>query len=332
MEPKKSETMSDLLYTLTRKSEWALASLRCAERYMKIFDDEVVGRMREEFLKQEPDSEHTFDLCIGLLRATAQGTVHKKCPMEEWPRLCRACITNARNIGDLGNDEDSGDYAYDVDPCEHIHPKCRCTPPDYDLYSYIQYKSEHSVDYSKILSIINRMRETLPVDWHPGSDEMVRDIIHPSLYCLVKGRSKLSDGTTTEDVDDERERYLWLPSEFSVVDDKVELKSYINNFPEEFVGDIVPYVGELLSSFLPSLREIITFGDRLQVIVKIASIHLNEDKPQYGGGSWHIEGVPAERIVATCINYLEMKGINNSFLEFRTPLGERGLTPAACLH
>ena len=33
------------------------------------------------------------------------------------------------------------------------------------------------------------------------------------------------------------------------------------------------------------------FNDQgLQVIVKLANIHLTPDKPTYKGGSWHVEG------------------------------------------
>ena len=29
---------------------------------------------------------------------------------------------------------------------------------------------------------------------------------------------------------------------------------------------------------------------RLHIIVKLASIHLTPEKPEYEGGSWHVEG------------------------------------------
>lgn len=33
------------------------------------------------------------------------------------------------------------------------------------------------------------------------------------------------------------------------------------------------------------------YGDRgLQIIVKLANIHLTPEKPNYGGGTWHVEG------------------------------------------
>ena len=47
------------------------------------------------------------------------------------------------------------------------------------------------------------------------------------------------------------------------------------------------------------------------------SIHLEQDKPKYKGGSWHIEGMPYERIVATGLHYLEVENVTDSFLEFR---------------
>ena len=47
-------------------------------------------------------------------------------------------------------------------------------------------------------------------------------------------------------------------------------------------------------------------GRTLQVIVKLANIVLDETKPDYPGGSWHVEGMLNERIVATGIYYCEI--------------------------
>ena len=46
-------------------------------------------------------------------------------------------------------------------------------------------------------------------------------------------------------------------------------------------------------------------GRKLQVITKIASIHLTPEKPRYGGGAWHVEGMVDESIVASAITYLD---------------------------
>ena len=39
------------------------------------------------------------------------------------------------------------------------------------------------------------------------------------------------------------------------------------------------------------------------VIVKLANIVLTPEKPRYEGGSWHVEGMMNERIVASGIYY-----------------------------
>ncbi|CAI7595234.1 unnamed protein product [Penicillium pancosmium] len=56
---------------------------------------------------------------------------------------------------------------------------------------------------------------------------------------------------------------------------------------------------------------------KLQVIVKLANIVLTPEKPEYEGGSWHIEGQLNERIVASAIYYYDSENITTSSLAFR---------------
>ena len=48
------------------------------------------------------------------------------------------------------------------------------------------------------------------------------------------------------------------------------------------------------------------FG-KLQIIVKLANIHLTSDKPEYKGGVWHVEGQPNEsmQVVLSSSHHLE---------------------------
>ncbi|KAF8630929.1 hypothetical protein AX17_005286 [Amanita inopinata Kibby_2008] len=55
----------------------------------------------------------------------------------------------------------------------------------------------------------------------------------------------------------------------------------------------------------------------LQVIVKLANIHLTPDKPEYEGGTWHVEGQLNERICATALYYYDSENITTSHLAFR---------------
>lgn len=55
----------------------------------------------------------------------------------------------------------------------------------------------------------------------------------------------------------------------------------------------------------------------LQIIFKLANIHLTPEKPDYEGGTWHIEGALNEHICATALFYYDEENITESSLAFR---------------
>ncbi|MEU6160748.1 DUF4246 domain-containing protein, partial [Streptomyces sp. NPDC047130] len=237
-------------------------------------------------------------------------------------------------------------------------------------------------------------------DWHPGSDGQVLDLVHPSLFCLVR---EVSGGPERAWQRDNRwgqkyefsERFQWLPTDVEVGDDgEVAFRSYVNNvhpvehrelaevLPELFARirplfenvltdlrrpqtlrieadpygwydsseparpdpkDVeayaayrealntwydnrrpdVPDAPEYVPPELPDETERVDLrGRNLQVIVKLATIHLTPEKPEYAGGSWHVEGMENERIVSTCLYYWDNENITESRLSFRTALDE----------
>lgn len=83
----------------------------------------------------------------------------------------------------------------------------------------------------------------------------------------------------------------YLPSEVRVEGDEAHFESPITNFQ----GDVT-VLEQALSSFLPSLRKVLRRDNltKLQVIVKLSSTE--------GEKEWHSEGLPRERIVATCVH------------------------------
>eukprot|EP00658_Telonema_sp_P-2_P010732 TRINITY_DN14058_c0_g1_i2.p2 TRINITY_DN14058_c0_g1~~TRINITY_DN14058_c0_g1_i2.p2 ORF type:complete len:269 (-),score=71.69 TRINITY_DN14058_c0_g1_i2:375-1181(-) len=70
----------------------------------------------------------------------------------------------------------------------------------------------------------------------------------------------------------------------------------------------------------PPSRVVDLKGRRLQVMVKLASVMLTPDNPEYPGGVWHVEGMKNEQIVASGIFYFDCKNITPSHLEFRTAI------------
>lgn len=54
----------------------------------------------------------------------------------------------------------------------------------------------------RLLCEVNKMRDVPDdeKDWHPGSDNQVLDLVHPSMYCLryQKSLAKNQDGSVTQ--------------------------------------------------------------------------------------------------------------------------------------
>ena len=203
--------------------------------------------------------------------------------------------------------------------------KNACTAPDSSLASYVKYHPKGLIDaelHAQCQRIIPDVAAKEPIDYHPGSNNQVRDLIHPSMYCYVKGVSDHYD-ETIEEVVNESVRYQWLPSEFVVAaDGKTTVSTYINNLKEDQYPEFGPTVERVFEAFLPSLEHVLKRSLRnqsVQVIVKVGHIVLIPDSPVYPGGSWHTEGLIHEHIAATCIHYVDVDNITDSFLEFRKP-------------
>ncbi|TFK26789.1 hypothetical protein FA15DRAFT_615143 [Coprinopsis marcescibilis] len=308
------------------------------------------------------------------------------------------------------------------------------------VYSADVVKSDIAIsrETKEALKRAVRLLEDVPAnrkDWHPGSNEQVLDLVHPSLFPLAYRRSKVlpigSNKTTLEDSikrcgegetvpaptylrsPNSRGRsqynpwsneYQWLPCEVDISGEKAKFTSFINNLHptkhlelygviEEALTGVIPLWEKALAPWaggkypdwfhrieygecqydpdpeygpdtdgpqrlpgesegdhwkrrrrwyidtrrvvLPepacsfeesklsniekrelNLKEL--YGDRgIQVIVKLANIHLTPEKPEYPGGSWHVEGKLNEHICATAIFYYSSENIGKSTLAFR---------------
>ncbi|MGC4979432.1 DUF4246 domain-containing protein [Streptomyces sp. DT193] len=262
----------------------------------------------------------------------------------------------------------------------------------------------------------SRLREAVQVleqvpeaeqDWHPGSDGQVLDLVHPSLFCLVRGVSggperAWQNPTNRYSKYEFSEKFQWLPTDVDVSDEgDVTFRSYINNVHPETHRELASVLPDLFARMRPLLENVLTDlrhprplrikadpygwyesrepeypdkssysdgeayeeafraweeahdlwwetrrptipdapaftrpelpdesarvdlrGRRLQVIVKLATIHLTPDKPDYPGGSWHVEGMLNERIVSTGIYYWDSENITESRLSFRAALDD----------
>ncbi|MFF4007806.1 DUF4246 domain-containing protein [Streptomyces sp. NPDC001717] len=261
----------------------------------------------------------------------------------------------------------------------------------------------------------SRLREAVRVleevpeaerDWHPGSDGQVLDLVHPSLFCLVREASGAPERAWRNPTNhyskyEFSEKFQWLPTDVDVSEDgEVAFRSYVNNVHPEDHRELAAVLPDLFGRMLPLLEKVLTDlrhprppridvdpygwydsepehpdrnsyadaeeytaavrayetaqddwwenrrpvipdapaftppaspdasarvdlrGRGLQVIVKLATIHLTPEKPEYAGGSWHVEGMLNERIVSTGLYYWDSENITESRLGFRAALDD----------
>jgi hypothetical protein len=110
-------------------------------------------------------------------------------------------------------------------------------------------------------------------DYHPGTRDVVLDIVHPSLFPYVRGVSKLKDGASLQEVSAgsdgrdfwgrpyEESRFQWLPSIFSVSSDghTVSIKSYINNLGDQKHKGLYATLEKLFAAFVPHFEEVYSY-------------------------------------------------------------------------
>ncbi|RJO76367.1 DUF4246 domain-containing protein [Nocardia panacis] len=252
----------------------------------------------------------------------------------------------------------------------------------------------------------SRLREAVRVleqvpeaerDWHPGSNGQVLDLVHPSLFCRVRGVSGTDESAWPKKPRNAQyavsEKFQWLPTDVEIgADGSVDFLSYINNVHPEDHRELAAVVPEVFARLRPLFEKVLTDlrqprpvrievdpyswydeadepvypsdgddkaavaeyesaweeweetrrpmvpdaptfspparpdtrvdlrGNRIQVIVKLANIHLTPESPEYPGGSWHVEGMLNERIVSTGIYYWDSANITDSALGFRAAI------------
>jgi hypothetical protein len=150
-------------------------------------------------------------------------------------------------------------------------PKNTLTVP-FDQYSDKVVTEEL---HDKFKQMTESYASTLPEkDYHPGSNDQVVNLVHPSLFCLVYGKSTDATGNLihfketipsqnwflgpTEDISQVwSECYQWLPSEFLVEEHgNVKIASYINSLPAN--TGLYPVMSQLFERAVPLFNKVLT--------------------------------------------------------------------------
>ncbi|KAJ7499568.1 hypothetical protein FB451DRAFT_1205882 [Mycena latifolia] len=156
--------------------------------------------------------------------------------------------------------------------------------------------------FERVLSQINGQDQDLYRDVRPGSGRIMVERV----FGTWSGYSNKYAGVSVPCVWDEEPEYI-----HGMTNEQYE--KLREDAPKRLPEAYAEYTGELEKTIVPySLR-----GRTIQCIVKLANIHLTPENPEYKGGSWHVEGMVNERIVASGIYYYEEENISESRLAFR---------------
>eukprot|EP00980_Cylindrotheca_fusiformis_P020115 scaffold7177_cov83-Cylindrotheca_fusiformis.AAC.1 len=154
------------------------------------------------------------------------------------------------------------------------------------------------------------------VDYHPHSNDIVRDIVHPAIYSYVKGVSPLlkseeeirslpsMSGPPIEQVDPSSQRldywgrayeasakYQWLPTYFDIGEDgNCTICDYVNNVvPRAMHEDLYLSLGQLFSQALPLIESVYSYCR----VVKEHHLRSDEDEVDFDDSTVdEIEEVP----------------------------------------
>lgn len=117
---------------------------------------------------------------------------------------------------------------------------------------------------------VQRLVDEEPPDYHPGSGTRVRDLVHPSLYPFVAGRSMSArkDDPGTDPAHDrfgrpfERSRFQWLPTRFDLDgSDRVTIGSYVNNLSRDRHPQAYDLLSQLFEAALPLFESVLGYVD-----------------------------------------------------------------------
>ncbi|KAF9151654.1 hypothetical protein BG015_006407 [Linnemannia schmuckeri] len=227
----------------------------------------------------------------------------------------------------------------------------------------------------RLLKYIKKLEDVLDdkKDWHPGSDEKVLDLVHPSLFPFVAGRTRVTEKEAIPPLD-----FITAGKIFDVAPvpksskSQVKARSYINNLHPVEYKDMYPVLEEILEKFLPMFEEVLAeiaafppnklkanrdwYGP-LPECEEDQEYDWDEDEDEdedegdddgqgertskapkeskepkevkayhqvYLGGTWHVEGMANENIVATETYYYDTVNITDSRIKFRIQIEELG--------
>ncbi len=233
----------------------------------KINNEQLVTKWRTELVEQGVLAVH-FDLIVRLLKQMRVAPKRTRYGYDEheydenmfakymdhfrWKRFEIQCGCSCVIC--------SEGYGADTDYYDVPDFICICMPkviPERDKYlAKMVVKSQliSSEVRDKLMEELVELESRKP-DWHPGSKNKVRDLVHPSLFCYVDSITKLLPPDQRVNKDTAEPGLLqWLPAEVDIDGESVKFVSEINNLPKEDNHELYSTLEHIFGLFLPGLK------------------------------------------------------------------------------
>jgi hypothetical protein len=345
--------MSSIISTIEKKQDW-----------QKKLNDPLISEKWSKELRKQGLSSDIIELAFNLML----NNKHNNWKVDKWPieleipmhlinnKACSCeCLICSKNeyFEDHEHYNDNKKYDKSNDEAKEAkelyksksHIKCNCKSHTLDKIDTFLNKYVTSCNLfddkikNELFELVNKFQSSKDIDYHPNSNNQVIDIVHPSMYCYIKGITK----SKQIDIKVNKETFFqWLPCEVTTMDDKSTFNSYINNLPRKENAELYETIGSIFNKFKPKFETLLDTMqqsniikqsiklDKCQIIVKLSNTVVTADNPNFNGGSWHLEGLPNEHIVATGIYYYKMENISENYLNFRTKVNEYYDYPQDC--
>jgi hypothetical protein len=137
------------------------------------------------------------------------------------------------------------------------------------------FSSDVNSDFTRLVARLSDMPDR-EKDWHPGSTSTVLDLLHPSLYLFVSGKTR----TVSFDPENGRTclptslpeiqiwnspqftstKYQWIPTPVTIdASGKATFISYINNLHPEHHRELYSILAQMFSQVLPLFERVLSF-------------------------------------------------------------------------
>jgi hypothetical protein len=410
--------MKEIIQLITGKPDWE----------KKIFDVEILAKWKQELAQQGLNNPKIVDKIFQLLQNSAKSrnadhfdnygwhlrtVVNAKEIWRYFDCKCQCLICSGHeDLHEAIRDDKDPEQIKEYKRLKKI--KCRCVNNKFyfrHTLPFLRKQLSHKMNLIPVslksrfqAHVADYERRKGRIDYHPGSNNQMNDIIHPSLYCFVKDTSPVNLSSANKAAVEKTALFQWIPSEFEVIRNVTSVRtvihSPINNLDrndplnEPLYNDIAEIFTLFVPKFEHTIRQLVkdkrlmapsmslgqrfpvlskikgfvttlwsSFWDkneneeekevkdqqeqsmdieegegnqptpqteineqfllsRCQVIVKIARCEVSAASPTFSEGSWHLEGIPSEKIIATGIYYYSQKNVEKSFLKFRATLDD----------